>query len=79
MANERKHWTYGVERKNSRGEWMPIMGAQGNRSFALGYLYGATDPIPHAAHRVVRWRYEGKEVIVEIVEEKGACKGVQLN
>lgn len=77
----RKSYVYRVQWQGVDERWRTVMGSGGNRSFVQGYFYGLTDVTPRSrAYRFVRWPVEKDGPgPIEVLEEKGICRGVQVN
>lgn len=65
----RRTYNYWVETKGIDG-WQRLMGACGNRSYALGWLHGIQSYYPSPAARVVRSHAGGS--LTEVVEQRAA-------
>lgn len=70
--------TYWVERVCPvRKKWIRMMGACGNKSYALGWLHALDSFYPHPDYRVVR--AQGLDGEREVVEEAPARSAPHVN
>ena len=73
----RTHWIYWVEQQRDGDTWMRVIGSQGNRSYALGWLHGLGSFYPRPAYRCRRQDSFSKRV--EVVELQGGADAPKPN
>lgn len=68
------HKSYWVEQRLATGSWARVIGSEGNRSYALGWVHALDSYNPHPPYRLMCVHSDKTVELVEEFSERGRVK-----